>query len=82
MRNVSFKINAGEHFVSNARHAQALQQASQALQKVSDGLDKNISNDFIAADIRHALNHLGEITGEVTNENLLDFIFSKFCIGK
>ena len=76
------KSISGENFVSNARHAWALQQAHDSLQHVLDGLAKSISTDFIAADIRHAINNLGEITGEVTNDHMLDFIFSKFCIGK
>ncbi len=78
----SNKINSGEHVVSNARHAASIYQAKLSLQKVFDGIKKNISTEFLAADLRFAITHLGEITGEVTNENLLEFIFSKFCIGK
>jgi tRNA modification GTPase len=47
-----------------------------------NGLDANIFGDLLSSDIRAALYHLSEITGEVTNEDKLDFIFSKFCIGK
>ena len=46
------------------------------------GLDEKVPTDLLALHIRHALHYLGEITGEITNEDRLDFIFSKFCIGK
>ncbi|RPD48761.1 tRNA uridine-5-carboxymethylaminomethyl(34) synthesis GTPase MnmE [Paracnuella aquatica] len=68
--------------VTNARHFHALQQVQQSLQDVLSGLDANIPGDLLALDIRRSLHYLGEITGEVTNEDQLDFIFSKFCIGK
>jgi len=68
--------------VSNARHLDALNKTAAALIDVLEGLDNNISGELLALDIRNALEYLGEITGEVTNEDLLDFIFSKFCIGK
>jgi tRNA modification GTPase len=59
-----------------------LQQVQQSLQDIEAGLDNNIPGDLLALDIRHCLHYLGEITGEVTNEDKLDYIFSKFCIGK
>ncbi len=68
--------------VSNARHYEALQRAGQSLEDVLNGLHKGITGDFLAMDIRRALHYLGEITGEITTEDLLDNIFSKFCIGK
>jgi tRNA modification GTPase len=68
--------------VSNARHYVALGKAAESLMSVRDGLDTGITGDLLAADIRYALNALGEITGEVTHEDLLDHIFSNFCIGK
>jgi tRNA modification GTPase len=68
--------------VTNARHYHALQQVQQSVQDVLAGLDQNIPGDLLALDIRRSLHYLGEITGEVTNEDQLDFIFSKFCIGK
>lgn len=76
----SFKT--GNTIVTNARHYQSLIQTRQSLEDVLTGLSREITNDFLALDIRHALHHLGEITGEITNEDLLDNIFSKFCIGK
>lgn len=68
--------------VTNARHYEALSKANEALIKVLGGLDVNITGDFLAMDIRQALHQLGEITGEITTDDLLDNIFSKFCIGK
>ncbi|MCB9251628.1 MAG: tRNA uridine-5-carboxymethylaminomethyl(34) synthesis GTPase MnmE [Flavobacteriales bacterium] len=68
--------------VNNARHYEALRLSSDALQEVIYGLDKGLSGDLLALDIRKALYHLGEITGEVSSEDLLANIFSRFCIGK
>lgn len=70
------------NIVTNSRHLASLQQIAASLQSIKDGLAQNIPGDLLASDIRIALFHLGEITGEVTNEDKLDFIFSKFCIGK
>jgi tRNA modification GTPase len=55
---------------------------AKSLKEIKRGLENNISGDLLAPDIRRALHYLGEITGEVTNEDRLDYIFSKFCIGK
>jgi tRNA modification GTPase len=68
--------------ITNARHYGALQEVLKSLHDIKNGLDNNISGDLISLDIRTCLYHLGEITGEVTNEDKLDYIFSKFCIGK
>lgn len=68
--------------VTNARHFEALQKLSNALEEVNIGLQNNITGDLLALDIRQCLHFLGLITGEITNEDQLDFIFSKFCIGK
>lgn len=68
--------------VTNARHYHALTEVSCALEDVWEGLQNKISGDLLALDIRRCLQYLGEITGEVTNEDQLDYIFSKFCIGK
>jgi tRNA modification GTPase len=75
-------LNLESTVVSNARHFAALQKSHESLSDVLHGLDSGVTNDFVAMDIRRALNHLGEITGEVGVEDLLDNIFSKFCIGK
>jgi tRNA modification GTPase len=68
--------------VSNARHYEALRRAHESLGSVLTGLDARVTMDFVAMDIRHALAYLGEITGEISTEDLLDSIFSRFCIGK
>ena len=68
--------------ITNLRHYEALQHASTALHEVQKGIDSKISGELLAFDIRKALFHLGEITGEVTTDDLLANIFSKFCIGK
>ena len=68
--------------VSNSRHFEALSQAKESLDAVIDGLMSGVTGDFIAMDIKRALYHLGEITGEISNEDLLDSIFTRFCIGK
>ena len=68
--------------VTNARHFAGLQEVLKSLQDVKAGMDNNVASDLIALDIRRCLYYLGEITGEITTEDKLDFIFSKFCIGK
>jgi tRNA modification GTPase len=68
--------------VTNARHYHALQQVGESLATIHTGLDEGLPGDLLALDIRHCLHYLGEITGEVTSEDRLDYIFSKFCIGK
>jgi tRNA modification GTPase len=75
-------LNAEATIVTNARHHDALKQLAASLQDVADGLDMHITGDLLALDIRQCLHYLGLITGEITNEDQLDFIFSKFCIGK
>ncbi len=68
--------------VTNARHRESLQKLSESLQDIERGLESGISGDLLALDIRRGLQFLGEITGEITHEDQLDYIFSKFCIGK
>jgi tRNA modification GTPase len=68
--------------VSNSRHYASLTRANEALLQGLTGLDNGITGDFIAMDIRQALHHLGELTGQITTDDLLGNIFSKFCIGK
>jgi tRNA modification GTPase len=76
------KINGVDTIVTNARHANSLKCTYLALQKVSEGLSNNSVGDLLALDIRYALDELGAITGTVSSEDLLDSIFTKFCIGK
>jgi tRNA modification GTPase len=72
----------GNAIVTNLRHYESLSNTLESLNHAIDALDKGITGDFLAQDIRHCLHHLGEITGEITTDDLLDNIFSKFCIGK
>ena len=75
-------VKAGDVLVTNLRHYQNLLQTNEALDRVLTGMDEGITGDFLAMDIRQALHYLGEITGVITTDDLLDNIFSKFCIGK
>jgi tRNA modification GTPase len=74
--------NTESTIVTNSRHYEALQKLHTALLEVRKGLAENITGDLLSLDIRSCLYYLGEITGEITNEDQLDYIFSKFCIGK
>jgi len=76
------QISTGDIIVSNARHYQALNDALQAIIQVEEALQNNISTDLMTIDIRAALHSLGEITGNITTDDLLDNIFRNFCIGK
>jgi len=80
-----FRLNdtyGQQTIVTNARHFESLSKAKNSLQQVITGLQQGITHDFLAQDIRHALYSLGEITGDITTDDLLGTIFSKFCIGK
>lgn len=76
------QINKDEVIVSNIRHLEALQKTEASLSRVLNGIDNPVTSDFLAMDIKQALYYLGEITGTVTTDDLLENIFSKFCIGK
>jgi tRNA modification GTPase len=73
---------SGSTIVSNTRHLEALQNALTSIQAVHQGLSSGLSSDLLTVDIRKALHHLGEITGDITTEEILGSIFSRFCIGK
>lgn len=75
-------LRNNETIVTNTRHYDSLLKALEEIQKVKWGLDSGISSDLMAIDIRSALHYFGEITGEVTNDELLGNIFANFCIGK
>ncbi len=75
-------INKHDVVVSNVRHYEALTKALEAVVRVENDLTTGVSSDFIAQDIREILHHLGEITGQITTDEILGNIFSKFCIGK
>ena len=73
---------ANDTIVSNVRHVEALRLTEEALIKAEEGLYGPITSDFVAMDIRQAMYHLGTITGDISTDDLLGNIFSKFCIGK
>jgi tRNA modification GTPase len=75
------QLDGNETLVTNIRHLEALQRTEEALANVLRGID-SVTSDFLSMDIKQALHYLGEITGAVTTDDLLDNIFSKFCIGK
>lgn len=68
--------------LTNSRHYEALHEVQKSLVEIKKGLSSKLSGDLLSLDIRRCLHYLGEITGEITNEDRLDYIFSKFCIGK
>jgi tRNA modification GTPase len=75
-------VRTGDVLVTNLRHFHNLQQTFDALERVLSGMSQGVTGDFLAMDIRQGLHYLGEITGTITTDDLLDNIFSKFCIGK
>jgi tRNA modification GTPase len=75
-------FRTGDTIVTNIRHFESLTLTQQALEEVLLGIKNKISSDLLAMNIRQALFHLGQITGEITTDDLLANIFSKFCIGK
>ncbi|TBW26387.1 tRNA uridine-5-carboxymethylaminomethyl(34) synthesis GTPase MnmE [Gramella sp. KN1008] len=75
-------LRNSDTIVTNSRHYAALLKALEEINKVEEGLNAELSGDLLAIDIRQALHHFGEITGEITNDDLLGNIFANFCIGK
>ncbi len=71
-----------ELIVTNARHYEALRSGAESLRRAKEGIETGLSADFIAQDIRETLHHLGELTGAITTDTLLQTIFTRFCIGK
>lgn len=76
------EIGQNDVVVTNLRHYEALTKAHEAICRVLDGLNVNLSGDFLSQDIRECMHYLGEITGEISEDEILGNIFSKFCIGK
>ena len=79
---VDGNINTENTIVTNARHYEALKEVDRSLGDIKAGMDSTITGDLLALDIRRCLHYISEITGDISNENILDYIFSKFCIGK
>jgi tRNA modification GTPase len=75
-------LRNNDTIVTNSRHYDSLLKALDDIEKVKHGLESGLSGDLLAIDIRQALYHFGEITGEITNDDLLGNIFANFCIGK
>jgi len=76
------KLSIESVIITNVRHYEALIHVSESLERVISGLDNMIPEDFIATDIRQAIHYLGEITGQITTDEILGNIFKNFCIGK
>ena len=76
------ELKSDDVVVSNVRHYEALEHAHSAICRTIDGLDAGISGDFLSQDIRSCMHFVGEITGEISNDEVLGNIFGKFCIGK
>lgn len=75
-------LRNNDTIVTNTRHYDSLLKALEEIIKVQEGIDAELSGDLLAIDIRQALYHFGEITGEISNDELLGNIFANFCIGK
>ncbi len=76
------EISSSDVIVTNIRHHEALKKALEAIERVNGGLQSGISGDFISQDIRECMHYLGEITGQISTDEVLGNIFAKFCIGK
>jgi tRNA modification GTPase len=76
------EVGENDVMVTNMRHYEVLKNAYESILRVIDGLEQGISGDFLSQDIRECLHYLGEITGEITTDEVLGNIFKKFCIGK
>jgi tRNA modification GTPase len=79
---MKYKLSSDDVIITNIRHYEALIRVSESLGRVIAGLEDQIPEDLIAIDIRQAIHYLGEITGEITSDEILGNIFRNFCIGK
>lgn len=82
LRYAETQVDSGGTIVSSTRHHDALRRAHEAVLDMEKGLEQGIATDLFTSDMRMALHHLGQITGEVTNDEILGNIFENFCIGK
>jgi len=80
--NINKNINISSVVVTNTRHYEALLKAQKSIQETKEGIKNEMPTDLIALDIRNAIYNIGEITGEISNDEVLGNIFSRFCIGK
>jgi tRNA modification GTPase len=78
----SHEENTQATVITNARHYDALHRAEEAIAEVENGLQNNLSGELLALDLHDCINALGEITGQITSEEVLHSVFSRFCIGK
>ena len=76
------EVDSEALIVTNARHYEALVRAGEAIERSIEGLRTGVSGDFVSQDIRECMHYLGEITGEITTDDILGEIFARFCIGK
>jgi len=76
------EVPTEDTILTNSRHRDMLVRVVKSLRDIREGMDKGLPGDLLALDIRHCLHFIGEITGMVTNKDVLDYVFSKFCIGK
>lgn len=81
-RTVGQQLQAETTIITNARHHEVLEKLISSLSDVKKGLDDHLPGDLLSPDIRRSLHYISELTGDISNENVLDFIFSRFCIGK
>ena len=82
-KNISIEIDFNDHiFITNIRHKEALLNAQNSIKSVLQGMENNVPEDFFSIDLMEAYENLGSIIGERVSEDLIDEIFSKFCIGK
>lgn len=79
---ISGDVSTEDTIITNTRHVEVLLKIGQSLHDIRDAMDSRVPGDLLALDIRHCLHYIGEITGEVSNKEVLDYVFSKFCIGK
>jgi tRNA modification GTPase len=75
-------LHSSAVMLSNARHYEAVSRAYEAIERVQEGLQQNLSGELLSIDLQDCLSALGEVTGQITNQEVLTTIFSKFCIGK
>ena len=82
-KNISIEIDFNDHiFITNIRHKEALLNAQNSKKSVLQGMENNVPEDFFSIDLMEAYENLGSIIGERVSEDLIDEIFSKFCMGK